>query len=291
MSLLIKTELYNKFSPKFKKEIQDKIKSYGKSVRYKFNISKTNPDPEKKNGAVIYPGRWSLSPAVYSFTEPGATESFNVGLVLTQNDKGVPTRFKKIQVDAEEKGVLVFDTTSKSEDVMDMLVYLELRPDNGNGEYKHDAQWYPFERIDEQKASKEERDARSIRKKAMDLAEKMSDAEILEFADAMVWDKSLSPDVLRNNVEAMAETQSQFFLDNANTKKMKLQALVRRAVDNKIIEYNPSECSFSFAGNKQVIAVLSPAGEKGEYEKMADWLLNGDTGKKMEEKIANLVGK
>ena len=41
---------YNNLSAKLREEIEAKLKGFGKSVRYKFEISKPNPDPAKYNG-------------------------------------------------------------------------------------------------------------------------------------------------------------------------------------------------------------------------------------------------
>ena len=44
---------YNDLSPKLRQELEDKVASFGKSVRYKFDIAKPNPDPTKYNGEIV----------------------------------------------------------------------------------------------------------------------------------------------------------------------------------------------------------------------------------------------
>jgi hypothetical protein len=44
---------FNDISPKLRLELERKVESFGKRVRYKFDIAKPNPDPEKYNGAFV----------------------------------------------------------------------------------------------------------------------------------------------------------------------------------------------------------------------------------------------
>ena len=62
--------VFNDISPKLRKELEAKIDTFGKKVRYKFNIGNENPDPDKKDGKVIFPRLWTLSPAVFNIVDP-----------------------------------------------------------------------------------------------------------------------------------------------------------------------------------------------------------------------------
>lgn len=61
---------YNNLSSKLRKELEEKLKSFGKTVRYKFDISKPNPDPSKYNGDIVWPNKYTLDPAVWDIIDP-----------------------------------------------------------------------------------------------------------------------------------------------------------------------------------------------------------------------------
>ena len=65
---------YNNLSPKLRKELEEKIKGFGKAVRYKFDISKHNPDPDKYNGEVVWPNTYTLDPCVWNIVDPYETD-------------------------------------------------------------------------------------------------------------------------------------------------------------------------------------------------------------------------
>ena len=95
---------FNDLSPELRLELEQKVESFGKRVRYKFDIAKPNPDPEKYNGAFVYPNMYTLVPTKFTIQDPyenreGKSKTKNIGLVDDGfiNDKGVPDRFKKIR--------------------------------------------------------------------------------------------------------------------------------------------------------------------------------------------------
>ena len=67
--MLEKVGKFNDLSPKLRSILEEKVKSFGKKVRFKFEIARQNPDPEKKNGAVIYPFLYTLDPIVFDIVD------------------------------------------------------------------------------------------------------------------------------------------------------------------------------------------------------------------------------
>ena len=303
-SVTLPTGILNDLSPVLVKRLEEQIDSFGKVVRFKFDIANPDPDPEKKAvGAMLYPFLWTLDPVTFSIIDKdekreGKSKSKKIGIVddWTQNEKeGLSVRYRRIRVPSVNYGILSFDLT-KTED-RENVCYLLLHPKLSGGEFADEQKRAIITRIDEQSVAAEQRTLRTARKKAMDVAESMSDKEIIDFCDAMSggnnieWDSSQSPDILRNKVEALAESDPKFFNDKVQGKNIEYQSLIKRAMNKKVISYNPAEYNFIWTANSQPVATLSPASQKNEIEQLADIFQTG--GAKMEEtykKIKSLVG-
>lgn len=289
--LLEKTAHYNDISPKLRKILEEKILSFGKVVRYKFDIARPNPDPQKHNGDTVYPAGYTLDPTTFTFTDKyedreGVSKTKRIGLIDQVDEKGLPNRFRKIKVLDRDRGVLVLNLEDNPEH-RDYAMMLELHPKLSNGEFSDKTKHQVVRRIDEQAYATDQRQARSERKLAMDTAEKMSDKEIIEFADAMMWDSTQDVGVLRNMAEDVAEHTPKMFTDLVNDKKMKFQAAVKRGIDNKVFEYNPEDCKLTWASTGQIIVALGKGSLDNDYERLAEWFMTA--GKKADEAYKKLL--
>ncbi len=272
---------FNRLSPKLRKELEDKVTGFGKVVRYKFDISNPNPDPTFHNGKILWPHLYTLDPAVFNINDPyedraGEQKSKRIGLVEGTNDKGVPDRFKKIRIYDRQKGVLVLSPQDVTDD-FDLAMFMELHPKLTGGKFADKSKRQMITRIDEQATAKQAREERSARSKARRAAEELSSEGVIQFADAMMWDSAQEEVVLRNLIEELAETSPEFFNDLVAGKSVEYRALVKQALNKQIISFDPAENKFSWASNKQVIAIMGGASDKSEVEKMAEWLQGAGT--------------
>ena len=280
--------IYNDLSPKLRKTLEERIESFGKTVRYKFNLERKNPDPAKYNGEIIYPSLYCLHPVQWKIIDSDEDRKDkqkvkNIGVIesIEKDDRGNPQyRFKGVRVQDIRKGVLYFDLSVPEE--VDIVASLELHPKNGNGLFTDKQMVSVFSRIDELQLATDKRKERSERKKALDYVEQMSDAEVIEFADAMSWDSTRLPDLLRDEAEDLAEKTPKAFNDLIADKKMKLRAIIKRSIDNKTFGYNPGEGSLTWMNTGQVIVSLGRGiDNKDDIIRFAEWF---DTaGKKAEE--------
>lgn len=285
---------YNDLSPKLRKELEDKVKGFGKTVRYKFDIANPNPDPQKTNGEFVYPTIYSLQPAVFTIRDPyeDRTEKQKTKeICLTDglfNDNGNPSKFGKVKIHATQRGVYEL-LLERNPEHFEIAMYLELHPKLKGGEFSDEMQRQVVSRIDENEAAVTERKERTARKKAMDLAADMSDEQIKQFALAMLWDETDELEVLRNRVELAAETTPDLFNDLMEGKKVEYQAAVKKALNKKIIAFDPAEYKFAWTGNKQPIVILNNISGKGENEQLAEWFESGEKGKDVYNKIKELI--
>ena len=270
---------YNNLSAKLREEIEAKIKGFGKSVRYKFEISKPNPDPAKYNGDTVWPNRYTLDPAVWDITDPyevaGKSKSKKIGIIDGIDENGKPNRFRKIRVMAPQKGVLILDLENQ-EDYYTAFA-LELHPKLIGGKFEDKNAYRVVTRIDENAEAETKRKERTARKKALDAAESMEDADIVNFADAMMWDSGEPANILRNKVEELAETDPEFFNDLIEKKEIQVRALVKQALDKRIITHDPVENKFMWASNMQLITALPVSLTANHVQQFAEWLVVGGT--------------
>ncbi|MDE1767228.1 MAG: hypothetical protein KGI27_13300 [Thaumarchaeota archaeon] len=294
--------IYNDLSPKLREKLEKRLESFGKTVTYKFNLGRRNPDPQKYNGETIYPSMYVLHPMQWKITDNDEDRKDkqkvkNIGVIesVKENDKGGKEyRFQRVIVKDIDKGKKSFDMTNP--DDYNMVMALEMHPKIKGSMFPNNQVVTIGERIDETKLATQQREERSARKKALDAAEAMSDKEIVEFADAMAtdeWDSSQDILLLRNKVEEMAEQRPTMFNDLISSKRMKIQATVKRAIDNRTISYNPAEGSLSWTSTQQTFVVLGTGtGDKNDVERFAEWFLtNGKKADDILKKISSLAEK
>jgi bacterioferritin (cytochrome b1) len=282
----------NAISDKLRGEIEAKVLSFGDSVRYQFDISKDNPDPEKKDGKVVWPHVYTLQPRTFVITDPhlpkGAQNAVKIGLVTKLDEKGENVKiWGKIQVSGQNRGIFEIDLTSA--EGIATAMYLELHPKIKNGMFSKEG-YKVFYRIDEKNLATEQRAERSLRKKAMDIAEKMSDADAKMFADAMTWGEN-DIDIIRNMIEDMAENEPKYFLEmhQDDATAILYQGTVQRAKDKGKILYDNVNNSYNWENGK-VITMLAPESTRSDIEQMALWLqTGGEQAQKAFEKIKILI--
>lgn len=278
---LIQVAHFNNFSDELRTKLEERVRGFGKVARYRFKIENINPDPSKHDGEYIWPSVYTLDPTKFTITDPhekgdGKSKTKTVALIDNINEKGMPDRFKKVRVTEPMRGTLVLYLEERPED-FDTAMLLELHPKNENGMFPDKSKHQVFHRIDEQKVASEERKERSARKLAMDTAEKMSDAEIVDFADAMLWDSTSDILVLRNKAEELAEKEPDFFNDIISDKKTKYLSLIKKALDNKYIDYDPTDGKLSYATTGQPIVVLGANAAQDGWGRYAEWMMTAGT--------------
>lgn len=291
---------FNDLSPKLMGELEEKIKSFGKRVRFKFNISSNNPDPEKYNGPTIWPQMYVLDPITFDIVDPhekreGKSKQKKIGMVEMTDDKGIPTSFHRMRVHKRQLGIVLFELEDAEgiqsiEDQM-YVMYLLLHPKLSGGRFANKSQKMIIELVDEQKEAREGRERRKERSLARAVAEGMEESGIRQFAAAMLWNEHEDIEVLRDKTEALAEHDPTMFNDLLEGKSVEYRAMIKRALDQQVIAYNPAEFTYLWANNQQKIVSMGAAlGNENEVGRFGDWLMtNGVKGDEVYKKIKSLV--
>jgi len=288
--------IYNDISKSLTQKLEAKLESFGKIVRYRFNIERENPDKTYHDGKTIFPQTYTLDPTIFKINDiddaTGKTKTKSIALIkeYKYNDRNqLEFIYGKVRVKAGQRGILRLDL--ENDEDREMCMYLELHPKLNGGLFSDKERIPVFKRIDENAEAKEKIEERSIRRKAMAIAEDMQGKALIDFSDAMGYDSSQDPTVLKNMVEELAEAEPKFFADLVESKEVEYRSTIRQAMNKGVIAFDPADYKYIWVGNNMTIAVLSPVGDKSEVEKFSQWLQTG--GEKTQEifkKIKSLIG-
>lgn len=272
--MLEQVTTFNDLSPKLRAEIEKWIEELPSTVRFKFDISHPNPDPQKYNGDTIWPFIYSLTPITFQITDKAEDRKDKqqvkrIGIVKTLDKDGKPEQFTRVRVNESDKGILILK--KEDPDHADMLAYIYLHPKFKAGKFKDNLNPI-FYLIDVTKVAQDERVQRKDRKKAMEAAEAMSNKEVKEFADAMQWEETDDLEYLRNKVEDMAEKTPKMFNDLYGSKDIEYRATVKRALDAQLIVFDPVEYKFSYAGGNVIVVLGDNGSDKSEVDRLSEWL-------------------
>lgn len=292
---LNQTAHFNALSDKTRELLEKRVASFGKQVKYRFKIEKKNGDPFKQSGEddYVFPSTYTLDPTTFDITDTNqdtGSKVKKIGMWLEINDKGIPTKFKKVRVMGYQKGLLEFDM-SNLEDV-EVVKFLELHPKLEDGLFQDKTKIPVFKRINLLADAEKERAERKAKKMALDAIDEMDDKALLEFSDAMGWDSTSDPQILRNQAEKLAEESFELVNKLMKGKTIPIRAIVKRALDKGVLELDEATGKFKWKGTQQVITVLSPAGEGTWNEKMAEWLqVGGQQADEVLKKVKELISK
>jgi hypothetical protein len=268
--------------------LEEQAAKVGNKVRYRFDISSANPDPEKYNGDLVYPHIWTLPQRKFKILDRDKKWK-DIAIVKGKDEKGIPNKFGKIQVRGSGLGYLELNMSDP--DHQDIFAILELHPRNKDGFFKDPNKPGKFVRIDELANAKNNRKERSARVDAMFLAANYSDQEVRDFASAMNWDESDPIEILRDRAEVLAEKDSPTFLNAINDGKTADKALIKRALNKGILSFDPLENKISWTESREVICVLERIDSEGHNEvyRMAEWLVLHKNGEKVRQILQKMI--
>lgn len=281
--------VYNNLSDGLRKQLEDKAAESGRFIKYKFAIARKNPDIELRTGGdYLYPQRWALSPVSFDIIDPFDKKRKKIGLVTRLREYGNPDDgFRRVYLDEPWKGIYTLDMNDK--DDRDTFCYLELHPKLENGLFRDPNMAAIFSRIDEVKQAKKSLTEKEDRANAMFVASSMTDNETKDFACAMGWNEHEDIAIIRDKVLDIADKDSKFFKEFINNKSIEYRAVIKRAIDNNIIAFQPVENKFVWVANGQTIAILERCEGNQVLERMSDWVQTSKNGFEVYNKLKNML--
>jgi hypothetical protein len=280
---------YNNLSDQLRAELNERIDSFGKTVTYRFAISNPDPHPEKK-GQPVWPSIYTLDPKTFTIKDPHNPKGkmLRIGMVKSVNEKGEPDSFDCVRVREVDGGKVTLNL--ETVEGRDVAMYMELQPKTRNGMFPDPTKRQVVERVDYKVEATKTRQERSAKLKALQLAEAMELKDVKQFAAAMEWDEMTDEEILRSMIEAEAEKEPGTFLKLVESDALEVRATIKRALDRRVIAFDPSNYQFLWVANNQPAAALQVSEEKGEVAAFADWVQSGgDSAKKVYQKIKSLL--
>ncbi len=147
-----------------------------------------------------------------------------------------------------------------------------------------------YELVDPEAMSKTRRASRSLRLKAMDYADGMSEDEVFTFAGANGWKTTDSIAMLRDQVENYAETNPDVFLKVASNRHNIIKADIQSALDNGILVWDKVKSQFTWRTNGQLITSVPRSSKGTEIDGMLSFIINTEHGESVYTELKTLIG-
>lgn len=292
--MLEKVAHVNDLSPKLREHLDKKLDGFGPIVRYQFSISHDDPHPDNR-GQKLWPNIFTLGPVTWTIVDkfedrPNVSKQKLIGLVKEIDpEKGHPTAYNRIQVEGINQGMKRLNLKDAAS--REIAAALELHPKHTGGMFEDKAGQTLFLRIDELARAKASRSTRKERLDAMVVADGFKDDEVRDFVSAMGWDEYRPIDILREELEALADKTPALFTVEFNTGTWYWRATLKRAFDKQIIVHHPVENKVTFTQSGETVTILSRVeGESRPLnQQLAEALMHGAKGETMYKRIKALV--
>lgn len=279
---------FNNLSLKLRDRLNESRENTGGTVKYKFYIAHQNPDGERRAaGDLIYPMTYTITPVTYSIRDEGVMKTIGMTDGTVQFDGGREAwHFRRVQVVEREQGIKTLDLSI--DEHVEMFEYMELHPKLEGGLFRNTRTPAMFARVDELKESKTKLRVRENRGTALMVATRMNETEVRNFAAAMNWNELEDLDILKDKMTHIADTDPDFFRKFVDDPRQEYKATIKRAMDQNIIAFIPTEHKFIWATNGTTIAILERADGTNFLDQMADWVMAHKNGQDTYKKIKTL---
>jgi len=241
-------------------------------------------DPQNK-GMKIMPSI-AFVPTVDRVFDPSKDDYVDIANISNLGVGGKPV-IKPITFSKATEGKLLLrgDKTGDKE-IFEYLMMSNFNASNPN----RDKTIRPlFELVEPNKKAKESRDARGLRREAMNVAAELSAAEVREFIASLNKDEKRDISILRDELEIMAEKDPKQFIALSKDKNKSIQANVKKAIDKKIIAFNKETSSYLWVSTGETI-VQVPRSSKASYlQGFVNFVLSNKNGESVYQEIVKLL--
>ncbi|MGH7239713.1 MAG: hypothetical protein ACREHG_06560 [Candidatus Saccharimonadales bacterium] len=171
---------------------------------------------------------------------------------------------------------------------VDEYQFLKMCNENVSNEYRNKNIAPVFEEVVPKVIAEKNRTTRNLRFEAMEIAKKMKESEVREFAASMSWEQNDEVGILRDHCEDMAENTPEEFLARLKDGSREIRAAIKEAFDAEIIFYDISKKRFAFkADNSTIFAVTSRVTPKEYVNVLADFFVSDASAKNVFDLIVN----
>jgi len=265
--MLKKVLHYNDVSDEVIKSIP-KLKK-GETVRFK--CVHINPDP--KNERKFSGPRFYSIPAfdqIWDEKEGRYTDIGYVSRTVTTTGEEI-AKPKKVIFPAPVGEIRVRGGVAEEEY---LYYYLSLSNHNGSNLNRDQTVGIAFVKIDVEQAAKEKNTKRSKKFDALLAANSMTTEQIKDFVAATGGDDKQAIDILKDYVFDWADKSPEDFLLKLNDAEATTKAVIKRALDQGVINFSGAELLFTWSGSGEKIASVPRADGIEHIKYLSDLLLS-----------------
>ena len=269
-----KTEIYNNLS----KEIVEKTKlKIGEQVVYKLSDLPEHPmDPSRKAIPAI-----RQVPPTDQIYDPITQEYVDIAAVRSVNSDGDHT-FHELYFTIQSAGTITCIGGRGGD--QEIHSYLSICNYNGSNPARDQTKELIFELVDEGAKSERERKQRNLKREALNIAADLSPEDVRNYTAALGQDDTQRVEILRNNLETLADNDPASFLDLINNKQAVMKATINRALNKGVIVFDSEQSRFSWPTGEVILTVARTTGGDN-VEELLSYCVSSAKGEKVYQTI------
>ena len=281
-------QAFNNISDQLKKEISEKIKTFGPVLEFRLTVGRQFEVPtlsgtfEKKT---VYPATFRI-PERDAIVDPYSNAVVQIAAIDSM--RGDEPVLLRMIIPEEQEGIFLLNTANPDE-----LKWAEfLLASNHCGNNPHRSQGKPvfFELVDRVADSRQRMQKFTVKQTAMLTALSMDDDGKRDFAAAMNWNERENIDILSEKIATLAESDPVFFNSFVSGNGVEVRAVLKNAMTRGIVLFDSSSNQLSWP-NGEVFAVLGAENGKTHLDMFAKWVISHPKGAEQLNNIkAQLAG-
>jgi hypothetical protein len=265
-----KTKLFNNLSP----ELIDSTKlKKGEKVVYRIHNIQRNP---------MDPTKWALPsvrsvPPVDQIYDEIKQEYIDIAAVKSVTPDGDHS-FHEIYFYGSQGGMMILTGGIAAQ--QEIHSYLSLCNYNASNPNRDTTKEPLFELVDETARSTKERLNRNLKREALNTAADLSADEVRNYIAALGQDDTRPLDILRNELETLADNDPKGFLDLVSNKQASMKAILNRALAKGVIMFDSEQSRFTWPNGEAILTVARTTG--GEpVEELISYCVSSAKGEKV----------
>lgn len=269
-----KTKFYNNVSDSLLKPT--KLKP-GQQVVYK--VEGITPDP-------MNPGKWAIPaaknvPPIDQIWDEEKQEYVDIAAVRSFDAEGNHT-FHEIWFFGNQVGLMIL----RGGNAIDQEIhsYLSLCNYNGSNPNRDTTKEVYFTLVDEQAKSESERKVRNLKREALNVSADLTAEDVRNYIAALGQDDTKPLEVLRNDLEKMADNDPKSFLELVSNKQAVMKATLNRALKKNVIKFEEEQSRFTWA-NGEVITTVARTTGSDAIEDLVAFCVSSAKGEKVYQTI------
>lgn len=254
-----RTKMYNAVSPALLK--QTMLKPGEQAV---YRVEGIVQDP-------MNPGKWAIPaaknvPPIDQIWDEEKQEYVDIAAVRNVDAEGVHM-FHEIWFQGQQAGHLILRGGSAID--QEIHSYLSLCNYNGSNPNRDTSKEIYFTLVDEQAKSEKERKVRNLKREALNVSADLTAEDVRNYIAAMGADDSRPLEVLRNELETMADNDPKGFLELVANKQAVMKATLNRALKKGVIKFDEEQAKFSWPNGEAITIVARTTGGDAVEELVA----------------------